>query len=96
MQETIEKYLHKEISKIVDVLFLDINENNINVNKSKEELNLSELNMYLEIYKNLENELVEIKTNAINKFKIIPNEKFNYDFGVIVQNIVTQKFTNNI
>ena len=90
--DDVVSYLNKEISKIMDLLFIELKENNIDIKKGRTELKSSELNTYLKIYHNYENKLANLKTDTIKKYKL--KENIDYAFGIITNNIVNNKLKN--
>ena len=90
--KNIVPYLNKKISKIVDLLFLELKENNIDIKKERTELSHSELNTYLKICNNYENKLINLKKDTIKKYKI--TENIDYAFGMITNSIINNKLKN--
>lgn len=87
--ERIEKYLYKEVSKVVNVLFRELKRNNINVELERNELDREKLNAYEHIYNKYKESLLKIQKKALLKYKDIDN--FDYIFAKIIQNIVSKK-----
>jgi len=87
--EKLEKYLYNEVTKIVDILFQKLEENNIDVELERNELNEKELKAYINIYNEYEKALVGLKEIAISKFGYI--EKFDFIYAVIIQEVVKKK-----
>lgn len=85
----LEEYLYQEVSKRVDVLFEKLHEGNINVELERSELTEKELALYLEIYKDFEEQLIQLKEEAIAKFGYTTD--FDYTFAIIIQELVTKK-----
>ncbi len=85
-EDSIEDYLYKEVEIIVNELFIKLKDNNINVQLERNELNEKELNIYLALYKEYEEKLINLKNTAILKFGFINN--FDYIFAKIIQNVV--------
>ena len=86
--EIISDYLYKEAAIIVEELFLKLRNNNIDVHLARDELNEKELNIYLTLYKEYEEKLINLKNKAILKFGFINN--FDYIFAKIIQNVVNK------
>jgi len=85
----IREYLYKEVEKIVDRLFQQLKNNNINVELERKELNEKELILYKEIYNIYEKDLINLKEKAILKYGYIEN--LDFIFAVIIQEIVNKK-----
>ena len=66
--ERIEKYLYKEISKVVNVLFRELKRNNINVELERNELDREKLKAYEHIYNKYKESLLKIQKKALLKF----------------------------
>ena len=90
----IEVYLDKEISLIVETLFNNLREKEIDVEKERSELTLDELENYIDIYNEYEKSLVKLKENVITKFGKFNN--FDYIFAIMIQEIVTRKNNENV
>ena len=85
----IEEYLNNEITLIVEKLFKNLSEKNIDVEKERNELTLEELENYIDIYNQYEKDLIKLKENTILKFGEFNN--FDYIFATMIQEIVTKK-----
>jgi len=85
----IREYLYKEVEKIVDRLFQQLKNNNINVELERKELNEKELILYKEINNIYEKDLINLKEKAILKYGYIEN--LDFIFAVIIQEIVNKK-----
>ena len=83
------EYLYIEITKIVNTLFCRLSLYKINIESTKNELSNEKKEMYSKIYKEFEDELINLKNKTILKYGNIQN--FDYLFGLIVQNIVISK-----
>ncbi len=66
----LEEYLYQEVSKRVDVLFEKLHEGNINVELERSELTEKELALYLEIYKDFEEQLIQLKRRSYSKIRL--------------------------
>jgi len=84
-----EEYLNNEITLIVEKLFKNLSEKNIDVEKERNELTLEELENYIDIYNQYEKDLIKLKENTILKFGEFNN--FDYIFATMIQEIVTKK-----
>lgn len=84
----LKDYLYKEVAIIVDELFIKLRKNNINVELERNDLNEKELNIYLDLYKEYEENLINLKNKAILKFGFIDN--FDYIFAKIIENTVNK------
>ncbi len=84
-----EEYLCIEITKIVNSLFDKLSLYEISVELTKNELSNEKKEVYSKIYKEFEDELINLKNKTILKYGNIQN--FDYIFGLIVQNIVISK-----
>lgn len=86
--DNINTYLQKEVEVIVEELFIKLRKNNINIQLEKKELTEKELNIYLSIYKEYEEKLINLKNTTIMKFGCFNN--FDYIFAKIIQNVVNK------
>ena len=84
-----EEYLCTEITKIVNLLFDKLSLYEINVEANKNELSNEKKEIYSKLYKEFEDELINLKNKTILKYGNIQN--FDYLFGLMVQNIVISK-----
>ena len=85
----VEDYLKKEVAIIVEELFSKLKENNINVQLRRNELKKEELDIYLILYKEYEENLIKLKDKVIAKFGYINN--FDYVFAKIIESVVSKK-----
>jgi len=85
----IEEYLNKEITLIVEKLFERLNEKEIDVEKGRNDLTLEELENYIDIYNQYENDLIKLREKIVLKFGEFNN--IDYIFATMIQEVVTKK-----